>query len=462
MPCNDIRGLTSEARDELSFIKKCYWKGEAVSCNAIFQKRPTDRGLCCSFNIKSAEDIFKESKYKQAISSRQEEDTHNGFDVGEKPEWYTNNDEPVPEAGRKKGLTLIIDGHTDKVASGTISDNFRGFPIVVDDNDKFPLTAVSELIGRPGFESNIKVSAIHLEALNETRKYGPDKRKCYFPDEYDLDLHKHYSQSNCIFECEIQFAINCISSCNEFGKKCDCKNLGNRINVSNSCIPWFYPSSSSKTEKLCNPWTTKKFKQILEKQVPKDQCNYCLPDCTTTIYDTSVSYAELRQCDRTNLGSTSLLCDLVNSAINPAPWINIAQSEYKNAKQDVPYFLDTNSAGTTSSIKKFSNQRSRADDESDLIFTSDLKKNPSYDAFKDDIGIINVFFKDKKIMKYVTANRMSFFDFLSQIGGSLGLVMGISLISLVEIIYWFIFRLLGGMGKGHLPPYHKSKSIKMC
>ena len=236
MPCNDIRGITSEAKDELSFIKKCYWKGEAISCNAIFQKRPTDRGLCCSFNIESAENVFKESKYKQAITSRQTEDTQNGFDTGEKPNWYIRNEEPVPEAGRKKGLTLIIDGHTDKVASGTVSDNFRGFPIVVDDNDKFPLTALSELIGRPGFESNIKISAVHLEALNETRKYGPDKRNCYFPDEYDLELHQHYSQSNCIFECEIQFAMNCISACNEFGKECDCKNVGNNITKTNQII----------------------------------------------------------------------------------------------------------------------------------------------------------------------------------------------------------------------------------
>ena len=26
MPCNDVKGLTSETLDELSFIKKCYWK----------------------------------------------------------------------------------------------------------------------------------------------------------------------------------------------------------------------------------------------------------------------------------------------------------------------------------------------------------------------------------------------------------------------------------------------------
>ena len=46
MPCIDIKGITSEQRDELSFVKRCYWKNRPISCNAIFQKRPTDRGMC--------------------------------------------------------------------------------------------------------------------------------------------------------------------------------------------------------------------------------------------------------------------------------------------------------------------------------------------------------------------------------------------------------------------------------
>ena len=318
----------------------------------------------------------------------------------------------------------------------------------------FPLSAVSELIARPGFESNVRVNAFHLESLNETRKYGPEKRKCYFPDEYELEMHQHYSQANCIFECEIQYAAKCIASCDEFGEECDCKNNNKEIdnieqNGTHTCIPWFYPSDGSEHEKLCNPWNTKKFKQILEKQIPKDQCKYCKPDCTTTIYDTSVSYAELRKCDRTTLGGTSLLCDLVNSAINPAPWIDIAQTEYTNANQTVPYFLNTAASTISSDKTLFSDQRSRRGDgdyESNLIFTSDLDENPAYDAFKEDIGIINVFFKDKKIMQYVTANKMTFFDFLSHIGGSLGLVMGISLISIVEFIYWVLFRLIPSLG----------------
>ena len=36
---------------------------------------------------------------------------------------------------------------------------------------------------------------------------------------------------------------------------------------------------------------------------------------------------------------------------------------------------------------------------------------------------------------------MTLLDFISQIGGLLGLFMGFSVISFVEVFYWFSFRL---------------------
>ena len=130
MPCVDVKGITSEKKDELSFIKRCYWKNKPISCNSIFQKRPTDRGMCCSFNMEKAEQILKGSKYTNAISLRQEEEGKNGFEKDEKPQWYVNNSEPKPEAGRNKGLTLVVDRHSDKLSPSTVTDNFLGFVFI--------------------------------------------------------------------------------------------------------------------------------------------------------------------------------------------------------------------------------------------------------------------------------------------------------------------------------------------
>ena len=159
MPCIDIKGITSEQKDELSFVKRCYWKNQPISCNAIFQKRPTDRGMCCSFNMKKAENILKESKYAYAISSRQKDEMENGFEISEVPDWYIEDNEPKPEAGRNKGLTLVVDRHSNMLSASTVMDNFQGFVTVIDGNDKYPLTSSSSLIARPGYETNMEVNS---------------------------------------------------------------------------------------------------------------------------------------------------------------------------------------------------------------------------------------------------------------------------------------------------------------
>ena len=114
------------------------------------------------------------------------------------------------------------------------------------------------------------------------------------------------------------------------------------------------------------------------------------------------------------------------------------------------WYLDTNLLNAINKTSKFSDKRSRLDvldDDGSEIFISELKKNPMYDAFQKDIGIINVYFSDNKITRYITKNRKTTVDFMYEIGGSLGLVMGISVISVVEIIYWIAYRLFTTIAK---------------
>ena len=88
---------------------------------------------------------------------------------------------------------------------------------------------------------------------------------------------------------------------------------------------------------------------------------------------------------------------------------------------------------------RFSNKRNRLHEEtSDQLFLTDVQRNPIYDAFEDDIGVVNIFFVDSTIKKFITSRKMSVFDYITEIGGSLGLFMGISIISVIEFIYWFL------------------------
>ncbi len=72
--------------------------------------------------------------------------------------------------------------------------------------------------------------------------------------------------------------------------------------------------------------------------------------------------------------------------------------------------------------------------------------------FREDISILNFYFDTPFISKMTLEMRVTIFDQIAAIGGALGLFTGISLISLVEVVYWLAryftsfakFRLRGG------------------
>ena len=71
LPCFDVKGVTSEVEDEMSFVKRCYWRGKMTDCSQIFVTRPTDRGMCCAFNFDNAETVYRNSRFTDSIQKLQ-------------------------------------------------------------------------------------------------------------------------------------------------------------------------------------------------------------------------------------------------------------------------------------------------------------------------------------------------------------------------------------------------------
>jgi hypothetical protein len=55
---------------------------------------------------------------------------------------------------------------------------------------------------------------------------------------------------------------------------------------------------------------------------------------------------------------------------------------------------------------------------------------------------ISIKFREKEFFPYRKFLRFNFFDFLSTVGGLLGLFAGISFLSLIEIFYFFTLRII--------------------
>ena len=182
---------------------------------------------------------------------------------------YVKEGEPQSRPGYNKGLTLILDAHTDKISSGSVSDDFRGFVATVNSGDEYPLTSQKGFLIRPGHQNYVILRALQVKSDPEIKDIKPNKRNCYFSDEQPLQMHKNYSQSNCILECYVEYAR---------------KSNEKKDNITGGCVPWFYPVEDEHVFRLCDPWQIKEFQETM-KSIPDGHCDYCFADCTTTMYD---------------------------------------------------------------------------------------------------------------------------------------------------------------------------------
>ena len=64
-----------------------------------------------------------------------------------------------------------------------------------------------------------------------------------------------------------------------------------------------------------------------------------------------------------------------------------------------------------------------------------------YDAYEKDIAIAHFYFDSSTVFQYYRERRLTLVSLISQIGGVLGLFLGFSLVSFIELIYWFFLRL---------------------
>jgi hypothetical protein len=115
----------------------------------------------------------------------------------------------------------------------------------------------------------VALSATQISADDDIRNINPFDRNCLFKDEnFDLKLHKDYSQANCFLECSLFYAQ---------------KTLKERNNLTKECTPWYFPFVGE-NPLLCDPWETIELSDLLQNNIPEDECKHCLPDCTRVIY----------------------------------------------------------------------------------------------------------------------------------------------------------------------------------
>ncbi len=166
------------------------------------------------------------------------------------------------------------------------------------------------------------------------------------------------------------------------------------------------------------------------QSTPDETCEHCLPDCTKTIFDMDITTSPLKTCDNTNLG-ISTLCNIFNNKLaQPTLYASQIYAYYKSAYGYVPDFIQKKVVPST----RLRRQQYLAPETN--LGVADIL----VDAFAWDVAKVEIFFKTPTVLQYESYAKMSWIDFYSNIGGILGLVLGMGIISIFELI-WFQLRI---------------------
>ena len=82
------------------------------------------------------------------------------------------------------------------------------------------------------------------------------------------------------------------------------------------------------------------------------------------------------------------------------------------------------------------------------VFPATNAKQSKYNAYEKDIAMVTFYFDTPTVFEYITEERMTVLGYVSQMGGLLGLCLGINFISIVEVVYWFTIKVLRNLGAG--------------
>jgi len=413
MTCSGVEGISAVSKSTLeedanynmldrSFLKYCSWKGVPIECAAIFSTFPTDLGICCAFNMKAAEDIYLSKNYTKHVKDLQEYYRNYSASDPSLPNWYKHSNEPKSSAGRNKGLFVMLDAHSNLLANSSMDLDYTSFTGLISYRGSFPYMAQEGFEIRPGHHNIISLGALRVEADDSMRSLNPESRKCRFYDESsNLLIYKTYTYANCMFECTLLQAH----------QKYD-------------CIPWYFPFTNENFN-ICNPWKNKEFLDEMNS-ITADKCPNCLPECSSTLYDSSITTFPFRKCDLANK-DMSLLCNFSMHWARPLPKKYLSQIQnISNPTNPENIWMDSKQSN-----RSYPSWRN-------YVFINNPK---TYDAFETDIATLEVFFSKSSVVQMGLHSKMSWIDYFANVGGLLGLVLGMGFVSFIEV-FWFFLRVL--------------------
>lgn len=251
----------------------------------------------------------------------------------------------------------------------------EGFKLMIHNSDEYPSSKLHSFIIPYNKLSDIVIKPSLFKIHDNAEKLPYQTRRCYKNDEKKLKYFKNYNQINCELECSINKSIEIFN--------CSCMILPIKIDI-----------------QICE---FNKLSKCIRQFGHSASCE-CLPKCKR------ISYAntELHNYGK-NLQAYKYIFTRKQNDLFP-----ILEEDHNDTLiNPATIFEETHYISIDHYL--------------------DLEK-----IFSTKSNIITIFYRDTKFVETVVTATFLWSEFLAHCGGLLGLSLGISVLSIIEVFYYFI------------------------
>lgn len=364
-----VKGYERTQHDSYHSVKNCGWNNKALDCRRLFINKPTDSGICFTFN--PAQELLKAYKLFQPG-----DEYANGFiktygtSVKEWRSFISYN------TGLKSGFSITLLSNVTELCASYLY--YGGFVATVHDPLIEPLLWMSSGINlSPGWMTNVAMILIKTDR-KKTEAYG------YCQSQLSLSTFRGTVNYN----SRDFYTTDCITQ---------------KIILNCACLPYYTPRGNvfffSDYPTVAFTWNNESYDQI--------------PFCGANVVDpiplmkcqNEVEKRELRS-DRPCVTATPKPCEETQIKTQ------ITSSLYPNSK-----FIQ--------SLKRQNNG------------TEEM----TLGEFRQNFLSAKFFFNSNKYTLVTETIKMTWIDLMNQVGGAMGMTLGLSIVGVVEILIWAIIRL---------------------
>ncbi|XP_035900497.1 pickpocket protein 28-like [Anopheles stephensi] len=337
---------------------RCIWRNKYTSCENLFAKTLTERGICYTFNGLSEDVILRKEEFHRDFDHLSEKKSSKNWSMeqGYKPnlglDVYPRR---VVSAGSSAGLIVLLKSDLQDM-DYLCGNSFQGFQAQIHTPNQIPQISSQSIRVPMNQALTVRIDPFLITTSKNVKSYSAQKRRCYYPQERYLRFFRIYTKRNCELECLANFTLH----------MCGC------VQYSMPRPPSVHICGIERLE-CCE-----QAESILQEQGLGSVDNssrmllqscYCLPACIFLEYKTEMSQAHF-------------------------DWQRL-----------------------TNTIHLFEREMNHS-----------------------EMSSISIYYKEAQFISIKRNQLFGLNDFIANCGGILGLFMGVSLLSIVEILYYFTMK----------------------